>query len=185
MIERLKAKDKAAWDEAIKNHSQRVRNLIWPLVPREDIEDVYQEVWTSAYAGIEGFRGECEFTTWLHSLTVNTATAWFNKSIRGGNKISLDDLHLEQHAHTPKDSNFENLLKGLSLEDKQLFRLHYEHGYTQTEIADMLGYNSRKAVNARMVRARKTIKENLGSAGCPDSGGDSDAASDMGGEVPG
>jgi len=164
-MQKLKEKDALSWDKAIKEHGQRVRNLVWPLVPREDVEDVCQEVWLQAYASVDKFRGDCAFTTWLHSLAVNTATSWFNRSIRGGNKLSIDDLVSDHPYSLPVENNFDAYLTKLSDEDKTIFTLYYVHGYSQQEIADLLGFRSSKAVNSRLVRGRSKIKENISHPG--------------------
>jgi len=169
MWQQAKEGDKKAWQALIDTYGNRVRNLVWPLVPRSDIDDVCQEVWLSVHNGLSRFRGDSEFATWLHAIAINTARNWHNNNVKRRPTTSpMDDDHQEAPAVVEIDnSGFEDAIKHLTEEDRAIFRLYYIYGYTQQEIADHLGWRSSKTVNSRLSRGRATIKPHLGNPRCP------------------
>ena len=52
------------------------------MLGREDARDASQEVWIRAWTNIKGFRGESAFSTWLHSIAVNTCLSLRQKEAR-------------------------------------------------------------------------------------------------------
>ena len=64
-------------------HQQRAFNVAFQLLrDHEDATEVAQDAFVRIYRGIGDFRGECEFTTWLHQIVVNLARnryRWFGK----------------------------------------------------------------------------------------------------------
>lgn len=53
-------------------HVERIRNLIFQLVLRQDeAEELTQEVFVKVLRNLNGFRGESAVATWLHRIAVN------------------------------------------------------------------------------------------------------------------
>lgn len=74
LVERCQAGDEGAFDELVIRHQQRAFNVAYQLLrDREDATEVAQDAFVRIYRNISGFRGECEFTTWLHQVVVNLA----------------------------------------------------------------------------------------------------------------
>src|SRR5712671_6755825 len=93
LVARCQAGDDRAFDTLVLRHQQRALNVAYQLLrDREDATEVAQDAFVRIYRSIEGFRGECEFTTWLHQIVVNLARnkhRWWHR--RGREKmISLD-----------------------------------------------------------------------------------------------
>jgi len=66
--------DEAAFDALVQRHQQRALNVAYQLLcDYEDATEVAQDAFVRIYRSIAGFRGECEFTTWLHQIVVNLA----------------------------------------------------------------------------------------------------------------
>ncbi len=74
-------------------HQQRAFNVAFQLLRNhEDATEVAQDAFVRIYRSIEVFRGECEFTTWLHRIVVNLAHnkhRWWKRRGRQSS-VSLD-----------------------------------------------------------------------------------------------
>ncbi|MBC7106995.1 MAG: sigma-70 family RNA polymerase sigma factor, partial [Firmicutes bacterium] len=75
LVKAAKAGDTAAFEELVARFEQRVYRLCLHLTGNhDDAEDLAQETFLKAYAGLGGFREEAGFGTWLHRITVNLWT---------------------------------------------------------------------------------------------------------------
>lgn len=64
----------AAFDTLVRRHQDRAYNVAFQLLRNaEDAAEVAQDAFVNVYRNLETFRGECEFTTWLHQIVVNLA----------------------------------------------------------------------------------------------------------------
>src|SRR2546427_578002 len=93
LVARLQSGDEQAFDELVIRHEQRALNVAYQLLrDREDATEVAQDAFVRIYRSIAGFRGECEFTTWLHQIVVNLARnkhRWWKRRGRHAS-VSLD-----------------------------------------------------------------------------------------------
>jgi len=88
------AGEETAFDELVLRHHARAFHIAYPVVlNHEDATEVAQDAFVRIYLGLDGFRGECEFTTWLHQIVVNLARnkhRWWKR--RGRHvTVSLDE----------------------------------------------------------------------------------------------
>jgi RNA polymerase sigma-70 factor, ECF subfamily len=61
------------FNRLVLRHKDRVHTLCFRLLGRgEDALDAAQEVFVRVYQGLPRFRGEAKFTTWLHTIALNT-----------------------------------------------------------------------------------------------------------------
>lgn len=73
LIQQAKRGDAAAFEALYRQHKDRVFRLCVRLTHNTtDSEDLTQEVFLHAYRHLHGFRGEARFSTWLHSIAINT-----------------------------------------------------------------------------------------------------------------
>jgi RNA polymerase sigma-70 factor (ECF subfamily) len=85
-------------------HTPRIYNLARRILGNEaDAEDVTQEVWLRVLHKLDGFRGECRLTTWLHRVTVNASLEHRRKSLR--RREHELDVPLAEQIHEPSEAN--------------------------------------------------------------------------------
>jgi RNA polymerase sigma-70 factor (ECF subfamily) len=73
LVQRTKDGDRAALAALCERHAPRVERLAAHLLSDpEDAGDAAQEALAKVCVRVKQFRGESEFTTWLHRLVVNT-----------------------------------------------------------------------------------------------------------------
>jgi RNA polymerase sigma-70 factor, ECF subfamily len=92
LIQRFHDGDESAFDELVRRHQEKVQSLAGRLVRnREDACDVAQEVFVRVYRALGKFRGDAEFSTWLHRITVNQAFNLLRARKRQKPTISIDE----------------------------------------------------------------------------------------------
>lgn len=70
--QRSKAPDMAGFRALVERSHPALRRLAYRMVG-DDMEDVLQESYVSAYRSVAGFRGEAKAETWLYRIVYNTS----------------------------------------------------------------------------------------------------------------
>ncbi|MBP0132960.1 MAG: RNA polymerase sigma factor RpoE [Nitrosospira sp.] len=74
LVKRTQRGDRHTFDMLVVRHQRKIAHVISRYIKSsQDVEDVAQETFIKAYRGIASFRGESQFSTWLHRIAVNTA----------------------------------------------------------------------------------------------------------------
>jgi RNA polymerase sigma-70 factor, ECF subfamily len=149
LAQRAAQGDLEAFEELFRRH----RRLVYGLCLRmtQDVaeaEDVTQEVFVLLFRKIGGFRGEANFTTWLHRLTVNQVLMRFRKN-KSRREDSLEDENLKAHESVrPASPKASQMIDRITLESaiaklppgyRAAFILHDIEGYEHEEVARILG----------------------------------------------
>ncbi len=96
LVARCRAGDEAAFAELVTRHQQRALNVAYQLLRNhEDAVEVAQDAFVNIDRHMAEFRGDCEFTTWLHQIVVNLARNKLRWWQRRGQQamVPLDDPH--------------------------------------------------------------------------------------------
>lgn len=86
--------DSAAFDLLVRKYQHRTAALISRYIHDwAEVQDVAQDTFIRAYRAIGGFRGDAQFSTWLHRIAVNTAKndTWVSHNRRP----PTDDIDVE------------------------------------------------------------------------------------------
>ncbi|HEX3558896.1 MAG TPA: RNA polymerase sigma factor [Pyrinomonadaceae bacterium] len=142
--------DARAFEELYRLHYRLVYGLCLRMTQNvAEAEDITQDVFILLHRKVGSFRGESQFTTWLHRLTVNQVLMRFRKS-RARREEALEDCDVQGSAvgvaaGGPKaltlidrvalDRALEQLPPGYRV----AFILHDVEGYEHEEVARMLG----------------------------------------------
>lgn len=71
---RIAAGDREAAHQLVRRNNQRLFRAAWSIVKdRAEAEEVVQEAYLRAFAGIGGFRGGASLSTWVTRIVVNEA----------------------------------------------------------------------------------------------------------------
>lgn len=153
LVSRVKAGDTNAFSVLVDRYQRPVYGIVSRMVhSREDVDDVVQEVFVSAYTALDRFRGDAKFSTWLYTIAVNKT---LNRIKKLGHQrtVSMDDpetgLQLvlkEDKTPLPEDllqdrEKVDAVRKAIdSLPSKQriVVVLHYFEQYSCEEIAAIL-----------------------------------------------
>lgn len=123
---------------------------------RFDRDDLYQEVFLSAYKHIRRFRGKCAFSTWLHRIALNRCIDWERK--RKFESVPLEEPSVTEEGDTrQKLQAIQQALTTLPRGPRVCFHLYYLEGMTIDEVAEILGCRP-GSVKSQLNRARKKIR---------------------------
>jgi RNA polymerase sigma-70 factor (ECF subfamily) len=171
--------DDAAFEVLVERHQHRAVNVAYQLLRNEeDAVEVAQDAFVRIYRSLSGFRGECEFTTWLHQIVVNLARNRHRWWWRRGRQIteSLDapvetgDGAMAQQVAAPTEPADVELAKaefarslarkmaGLPAKFREVLVLRNVEGLSYEEIAVVLRC-SVGTVKSRIARAREALRE--------------------------
>ena len=174
LIRQAQAGDESAFEQLYHRNKNRVYGLCLRMV--RDVsraEDLTQDTFLQVHRKIGTFRGESQFSTWIHRLTVNVVLMELRKK-------SLHTTALEEASET-NDGKFvhqfgtedkrlrlsvsritlERVIEDLPPGYRLVFLLHDVEGYEHNEIAEMLGCtigNSKSQLHKGRLRLRQLLK---------------------------
>src|SRR5512134_1064692 len=105
LLERLRARDEAAFEELVHEYGPRMYATIRRIVRNdEDAADALQEAFLSASKAIAGFRGDAKLSTWLHRIAVNAALMRQRRQ-RPESELDIDELlpHFDERGHFERE----------------------------------------------------------------------------------
>jgi RNA polymerase sigma-70 factor (ECF subfamily) len=165
LIERIKRGDRRAFDLLFKRHADDVHRRMTRLIgPDPEREDLVQEVFVAAFKGIERFRGDAAFSTWLYRVVVNVAYSHLRKRKRVDLDASVDmELAISGDA-SPEAAAVqrEEILRALRFLDRLkpkkriAFVLRMVEGMSLEEIGKIVGARP-AAVGQRVKYAKREL----------------------------
>ena len=183
LIERIKAGDMAAYNAMVIRHYDRIFSRVLQLLNnKQDAEEVTQDAFIRAHRGLENFRGEASFSTWLYQIATNLAHNrywyWFRR--KRDQSISLDQPQCDDGSLTLEnvmpcvDENpaeavvtqefvdrVSACMQYLNDKHKEVLILRNVKNLTYDEIAQQLEI-SVGTVKSRIARARESLRGLLG-----------------------
>jgi RNA polymerase sigma-70 factor (ECF subfamily) len=169
LVREAREGDSAAFEELVRRHHARILSLCAGMLrSREAAEDAAQEAFLKAWRGLDSFRGDSAFATWLRRLAANQCLDALRRQSRRS-EDSLDDplsapammARLTEpgpeRAAQARDLA-ERLLASLPPEQRLALVLRETQGLSYEEIAETLEC-SLDSVKARLRRARAALEE--------------------------
>ena len=166
-----KGGDRPAFDELVRRTYVDTYTLALRLTAHEeDARDVVQEAYLRAWKGLDRFRGDAQFSTWMYRITANAAYTSVKRRKRNRSESldTVDDV-IELHPDSQPEEAAETqaLLAKLSgaLEQlppklRVLVVLKDVYGLSHEEIGEELGI-SVAAAKVRLHRGRKKLRDLL------------------------
>lgn len=108
LVRRVQRGDSAAFDLLVRKYQHRVVALIGRYVHDwSEAQDVAQDTFLRAYRALGNFRGDAQFSTWLHRIAVNTAKNHLvaHKRRPPGDDIDIDDAENFESALRLRDND--------------------------------------------------------------------------------
>ena len=162
--------DMRALGELYERHKHRVYAVCTRMTHNPaDADDLTQDVFLSLVHKIGSYRGESQFTTWLHRLTVNCVLMHFRRPSRRESSFSdLDDVVLIaprlstplQPARLPDLIAVRSAIAQLPRQRRTVFVLFEIAGYEHEEIAKLLGCSAGTS-KSQLHHARATLRNKL------------------------
>ncbi|HEU4994179.1 MAG TPA: RNA polymerase sigma factor [Gemmatimonadaceae bacterium] len=166
LLERARRGDPSAHRALYDAHVDRIYRLTFRLTGTEHAaREVTQDVFVRAFAGIEGFRGDSAFSTWLHSIAVSLSLNEIRRRKRERARTAPLDEANELTDSAPRSDPLlrERVMKAVNdLPEgcRTVFMMHDAEGYTHQEIATALGVTAGTS-KAQLARAREKLRAAL------------------------
>ncbi|HLX31374.1 MAG TPA: sigma-70 family RNA polymerase sigma factor [Gaiellaceae bacterium] len=168
LVTRAKSGDAAALEVLCTRHAPRVERLARHLLrDPEDARDAAQESLAKLCVRLRQFRGESQFSTWLHRLVVNTCRDAAERQRSRTHDPLPDELGADLEHDPARGVRISELrrelcdsLAGISPEQAQVIVLKDALGYTFEEIASAAGMPVGTA-KCHAHRGRHRLRERL------------------------
>lgn len=183
LIKRIKDGDLAAYETIVSRYWDRTyARVIQLLNNRQDAEEVTQDAFIRAQRGLDSFRGEASFGTWLYQIATNLARNrywyWFRRkrdqSFSIDQPLSADsDMTLEDFMPSEQESPFQSAITQefvdrvaicmdeLSEQHREVLVLRNIENMSYDAIAARLGL-SVGTVKSRIARGRERLRDLMG-----------------------
>lgn len=179
LIERARMRDPRAFREITVRHNKRLFRTAWSVLrDHGEAEDVVQDAYLSAFAALDGFKGDSNLSTWLVRITLNAALDRRRAKMRRSHDRLAEDVAIlgdyrERAASafgptTPlaarqKSELAELLVRAINLLPPKygaVFILREIEDMPVRDVADALGVSS-DVVKTRLLRARRILRRHF------------------------
>jgi len=163
--------DGQAFERLYRRYVARIRGLACRMAGAAAADELTQDAFVRAWERMRTFRGESQFGTWLHRLTVNVILEDRRGSARRRVFQGDDAGAVERASVGPADAafsiDFEAAVDRLPDGARHVFVLHDIEGYKHHEIAAIAGITVGTS-KGQLHRARMILRKHLaaGAAGC-------------------
>ncbi|MEJ5299654.1 MAG: sigma-70 family RNA polymerase sigma factor [Thermodesulforhabdaceae bacterium] len=178
VIESVLAGDIQAFEILVLKYRDHVARILSRHVPYQDVEDVAQEVFISAFSNIPKIKDPQAFSSWLSRIAVRACVNYWRQKSKQKEQIlsELGDEHadlLERKlvgaANNSDDEDIseeefkrlQELLQWamgrLNPVDRMVVELVYFENRSHSEVADLIGA-TRGGVKIRLFRARRKLR---------------------------
>jgi RNA polymerase sigma-70 factor (ECF subfamily) len=183
LVSRFKSGDHSAFDEMVSRYWDRIYAMVHQLLRNpQDAEEVTQDAFIRAHRGLDNFRGESAFSTWLYQIATNLArnrywywwrrkrdkTISFDQPVNADSDTPLADVFVaEMDAPDDVAINQEFIdqiavaMERLNNKHREILILRNIKNLSYEEIAEVLGI-SVGTVKSRIARARESLKAKMG-----------------------
>jgi RNA polymerase sigma-70 factor, ECF subfamily len=165
LVARARAGDAAAFADLYRDHYRRIYALTLRLTADSGrAEELTQDTFVKAWRNLAKFRGEAQFSTWLHRIAVNTVVAyqrrhrpwltWLRDNPEAPPEVAVEPVP----AGLARD--LEGAIARLPERARQVFVLVDVEGHSHEEAGRMLGMATGTS-KAHLFRARTILRELL------------------------
>ncbi len=151
--------DAQAFEVLVNRHYETMFKMAFKwCANRQDAEDITQEACVKLARGLNSFRHDSAFTTWLYRLTINAGKDWYKKQNR--HPSNPDALETVQANSKSEDALYAqqvlSAVHQLPEGEKEALILVMSQGLSHKEAAKVLGIKE-STVSWRIHEARKKL----------------------------
>ena len=163
LVDRARRGDPAAQRALYDAHVERVYRLTYRLSGREEMaRELTQDTFVRAFAGLDAYRGDSAFATWLHSIAVSVSLNELKRRKRQQTREApLDEALLMARSTPIGDPVLRDRLAAavdaLPEGCRAVFMMHDAEGFTHEEIGMALGISAGTS-KAQLSRARAKLR---------------------------
>jgi RNA polymerase sigma-70 factor (ECF subfamily) len=183
LLDRYRQGDDRAFDDIVRRYHEPIFRRVFGLLRNhEDAEEVTQDTFLRARRGLETFRGDAAFSTWLYQIATNLAhnRYWFwwrrrrhdavslDGAVSAGSELTLAEVLPDEAPNPGQEAvtrelveRVEAAMQQISPSHREILTLRNVKDLSYEEIAALLDL-SLGTVKSRIARARDALKQALG-----------------------
>lgn len=163
LLSAARSGDDSAFVALYERHAGRVRRLVEQWVSDPDlVDDLCQESWLRAFRGLQGFRGESEFGSWIHTIARNVVMGR-GRSTKRRTELLEESWHpRDRTSPEPVELRIELRAAVSSLPSgmRRVLWMHDVEGWTHADIGEAMGVAAGTS-KSQLFRARARLREML------------------------
>lgn len=169
LIEKGRQGDQRALGQLVDRHYEVVFRVALSLVSDRDLaSDVTQDTFLKAFRGLDGFRGDAAFRTWLLSIAYNEGRAALRKRVRrketaleDAGPVRAEDASPEEEALVAREAERARaLLEALPEKQRLSVSLRIDEGLSFREIGAITG-SSEGAARVNYFHGIRKLRERM------------------------
>ena len=166
LIQQFVQGDLQAFDILYNRYVKSVYTRVRYGIPEMDVEDVTQNIFLAVIRSLPSFRGEAQFSTWLHRLTKNKIAEYYRKRSRKKETMLVGLEHAEKKVGKNNTKFVENnvllqrALNNLHKDYREVILLRFVDDLRFNEIANHLNKNV-EATKSLFRRAMSALRNEL------------------------
>jgi RNA polymerase sigma-70 factor, ECF subfamily len=178
LVERARMRDEAAIRTITQRYNRRLFRIARSILRNDaEAEDVVQETYVRVFIGLDLFRGDAAFATWITRIAMNEALGRLRRQrptvdweAYGANRKQADIIHFPASAAVSDPEQtmaqreiravMERAIDGLPDAFRVVFIARLVEGMSVEETADLFGLQP-ETVKTRVHRARQLLREEL------------------------
>ncbi len=157
LVARARGGDVTGFEQLYLRYREHVYNLCLSVCgDREEAQDLLQESFVRAYRALPRFRGDAQFSTWLHRIALNLC----QDALRRRKRTTELASSLSEQPMEPLGAAYEVRAALLQLRPRHriVLALRYQQALSYQEIADLLRWPLGR-VKVTLHRAKRAFKE--------------------------
>lgn len=158
LVERALAGDAEAFGELYKMFAPLVHGIVLARAPRDDVSDIVQEVFLSAYKNLHTLRNTTAVGAWLATIARNRAIEFYRQS--NPTEELSEDLREKDRPQTEAREILQSI-RALPETYRETLVLRLVEGMTGQEIAERTGLTP-ESVRVNLHRGMKLLRHKLG-----------------------
>jgi RNA polymerase sigma-70 factor, ECF subfamily len=160
LVNEIIAGNQTAFDNFYKRFAPMVNSIILSRVPKDDVADLVQEVFITAYQSIKNLREPNAVGGWLAMIARNRANEFYRK-MKPTEELSEDYRQRNNPQNEAKEVL--DIIRSLPETYKETLIMRLVEGLTGGEIAEQTGL-THESVRVNLHRGMKLLREKLGVA---------------------
>ena len=159
LVKMAKAGNKEAFNQLIIHYQNDLYRIAKSrLYNEDDVCDAIQETILTAYQSIDKLVKTSSFKAWLIKILINNCNKFYQTNKISTSLFTENDLSLSYGLES--NLEFLNLMNSLSIDERTIFILYYQDGYSTKEISKILDINH-NTVRSKMLRAKSKLENIL------------------------
>lgn len=158
LVEKICAGEREAFNEFYKIFAPMIHGIALARVPRDEVDDIVQNVFLLAYKNLHTLRDRAAVGAWLAMIARNRANEFYRRT-KPTEELSEDLKHRDNRQTEARE--ILDAILGLPEAYKETLILRLVEGMTGAEIAERTGLKP-ESVRVNLHRGMKLLRQKLG-----------------------